>query len=152
VTLIQQPPLCYLDGSPVAPGDELGVSYPDLWPIPHRGLIYRVVGGPRGLTDIEIIHNSKSRGGVCFVGFADFAQQQRVRLLRRPLSLEHAKAILQRAAEAHGHPYDALAANCEHFTDWCYDGVRGESPTLQAGVLVTSVVVLSIAALSTNRS
>jgi hypothetical protein len=73
VTLIRQPQLCYSDGSPVSPGDELEVSYPDIWPIPHRGLICRFPGGPWGITDIEIIHNSKSGGGVDVVTLADFA-------------------------------------------------------------------------------
>lgn len=150
MTLFRQPQFYYLDGSPVTAGDELEVSYPDIRPVPHRGLIYRSVEGSRDITDIEIIHNSKSSGGVCVVGGADFARNQEVRLRRRPLSPEHAQEVLQRATTALGHPYDALAANCEHFTDWCYNGVSGESPTLQAGVLVG--VVLIIAALSTDRS
>jgi hypothetical protein len=151
VTLFQQPQFYYLDGSPVTPGDELEVSYPEIRPVPHRGLIYRFVEGSRDIAGIEIIHNSKSSGGVCVVGGADFARNQEVRRRRRPLSPEHAEEILQRATTALGHPYDALAANCEQFTDWCYNGVSGESPTLQAGVLVASVVLI-IAALSTDRS
>jgi Lecithin retinol acyltransferase len=150
--LIQWRQPCYSDGSPVAQGDELEVSYPDIRPLPHRGLIYRFVEGSLGITDIEVIHSSKSGGGVCVVGWADFARQQQVRLRRRPLSPEHARQILQLATTALGDPYDALAANCEHFTDWCYNGVSGESPTLQAGVLVASGVALIFAALSTDRS
>ncbi len=75
------------------------------------------------------------------VGWNVFAQDQQVHLLRRPASREHQQAILQRAAFNIGHHYDALTANCEHFTDFCYTGVQGQSPTLQKGVLVALGVV-----------
>ncbi len=141
----------YSDGSPMSLGDELEVCYPDIRPIPHRGLICRFVRGSLGITDIEIIHNSKSAGGVCVVNFRDFAQGQQVRLRRRPLSGEHSVAILRRASAACGHPYE-LTSNCEHFTDWCYNGVRGESPTLQAAVVGITILVIGFAALSGDHS
>ena len=133
----------------MVPGDELEVSYPDIHPIPHRGLIYRVVEIPFGVTEIEIVHNSK-QSGVCVVSWNDFAQGQQVRLLRRPSSPEHQQAILARAAANSGHSYDAVAANCEHFTDFCYNGVQGQSPTLLKGVLAAGVVAVAMG-WSTNR-
>lgn len=131
-------------------GDELEVSYPDIHPIPHRGLIYRLAYVPGGV-EIHIIHNSK-RSGVCVVRLPDFAQGQPVGLRRRPLSPEHAQAIIYRAECQLNHPYNVLSANCEHFTDFCYNGIQGESPTLQKGVLITSMVLLGIAALSGERA
>jgi hypothetical protein len=125
------------------PGDEIEVSYPDIHPIPHRGLIYRLTEGPFGVTGIEVVHNSK-QPGVCVVSWNDFAQGQRVRLLRRPSSSEHRQAILARATANIGHPYNAAQANCEHFTDFCYNGVQGESPTLQKGVLVAALGLVAV--------
>lgn len=127
------------------PGDELEVSYPDIHPIPHRGLIYRI-NGP-SLADIEVVHNSK-QPGVCVVSWNDFAQGQQVRLLRRPSSPEHQQAILARATTNIGHPYNAAQANCEHFTDFCYNGVQGQSPTLQKGVLVAALGVVAMVAIA----
>lgn len=140
----------YSDGTPMAPGDELEVGYPDIQPIPHRGLIGRIVEGPYGVTDIEIVHNSKSPG-VCVVGWNDFAQGQEVRLLRQPFSTEHAMAILQRAASLIGHPYNMLSSNCEQFTDFCYNGIQGESPTLQKGV-IAGLGIVALFALVGDRS
>lgn len=149
--IIEKPSLCYSDGSPITPGDELEVSYPDIRPILHRGLIYRLADGPWAAAGIDIIHNGKLPG-VCIVSHSEFAKGQEVRLRRRPDSPEHAQQILHRAESLLSQPYSALSANCEHFTDFCYNGVQGESPTLKAGVLITSVVLLSIAALSGDRS
>jgi hypothetical protein len=141
----------YSDGSPMSPGDELEVSYPDIRPIPHRGLIHRIHEGPYGVEGLDIIHNSKVGGGVCIVSVAGFSQGQEVRLRRRPASPEHAQAIVERAERLLGHPY-TIVTNCEHFTDFCYNGVEGESPTLQATVVIGAVAVLvSIAALKENR-
>jgi hypothetical protein len=138
----------------MAPGDELEVSYPDLHGIPHRGLVYRLIEGPLGVQAVEIIHNSKRGGGVCVVSWEDFAQEQSVRLRRRPSSPEHARQIIALAESVKGHPYDAGKANCEHFTDWCYNGgTQAKSETLSAGILVGSLVmVLGIAALAGDRS
>lgn len=140
----------YSDGTPMEPGDELEVAYPDIHPIPHRGLICRLVEGPSGVTEIEIIHNSKSPG-VCIVGWNTFAQGQEVRLLRRPFSPEHALAILHRAASLMGHPYNMLSSNCEQFTDFCYNGIQGESPTLQKGV-IAGLGIVALFALVGDRS
>ena len=142
--LIHTPEPCYLDGSPMRPGDELEVSYPDIRPIPHRGLIYSVSQGPWGAYEIAIVHNTK-QGGVRVVSWAEFAQGQPVRLRRRPVSAEHARLILDRATRLLYHPYDLWRANCEHFTDFCYNGLRGESSTLQAGVWMSLGVVGLIA-------
>jgi hypothetical protein len=144
----------YSDGSPMGIGDELEVSYPDLHGIPHRGLVYRLVEGPLGVEAIEVIHNSKRAGGVCVVSWDGFAQGQTVRLRRRPGSAEHAHQIIALAEKLKGHPYDAGNANCEHFTDWCYNGgVQAKSETLQAGVLIGSIVVaLGIAAFAGDRN
>jgi hypothetical protein len=103
---------------------------------------------------IEIIHNSKRGDGVCVVSWEDFAQEQPVRLRRRPSSPGHARRIIALAESVKGHPYDAGKANCEHFTDWCYNGgTQAKSETLQAGVLVGSLaVVLGIAAFAGDRS
>lgn len=144
----------YSDGTTMGIGDELEVSYPDLHGIPHRGLVYRLIEGPLGVRAVEIIHNSKRGGGVCVVNWEDFAQEQPVRLRRRPSSPEHANSIIALAESVKGHPYDAGKANCEHFTDWCYNGsTQAKSETLNAGVLVGSLVmVLGIAALAGDRS
>lgn len=151
--MVQKSYPSYSDGTPIGTGDELEVSYPDLHGIPHRGLVYRLTEG-LGVKAIGIIHNSKLGGGVCFVNGEDFAQGQVVRLRRRPSSPEHAHRIIALAESALGHPYDIGKANCEHFTDWCYNGgTQGKSETLQAGILVGSVVViLGIAALANDRS
>jgi hypothetical protein len=143
----------YSDGSRMAPGDELEVFYPDLHGIPHRGLVYQLIEGPLGVEAIEIIHNSKRAGGVCVVNWDDFAQGQPVKLRRRPESLEHARQIIALADSLKGHPYDAGKSNCEHFTDWCYNGgTEAKSETLRAGVFVGSLaVILSIAALAGDR-
>ena len=144
----------YSDGSRMAPGDELEVFYPDLHGIPHRGLVYQLIEGPLGVEAIEIIHNSKRAGGVCVVSWDDFAQGQTVRLRRRPGSTEHAHQIIVLAEKLKHHPYDAGNANCEHFTDWCYNGgTQAKSETLQAGVLIGSIVVaLGIAAFAGDRN
>jgi hypothetical protein len=60
-------------------------------------------------------------------------------------------AILQRAAGLIGHPYNVLSANCEQFTDFCYNGVQGGSPTLQKGVIAGLGVVV-LFALAADRS
>lgn len=140
---LQKTQPAWSDGAPMQPGDEIEVSYPDIHPIPHRGLIYRLTEGPFGVTGIEVVHNSK-QPGVCVVSWNDFAQGQRVRLLRRPSSSEHRQAILARATANIGHPYNAAQANCEHFTDFCYNGVQGESPTLQKGVLVAALGLVAV--------
>ncbi len=144
----------YSDGTPMGIGDELEVSYPDLHGIPHRGLVYRLIEGPDGVDAIEIIHNSKRGGGVSVVSWEDFAEGQMVRLRRRPSSPEHARQVIALAGSVKGHPYDTGVANCEHFTDWCYNGgAQAKSQTLQAGVLMGSlIVVLGLAALAGNRS
>jgi hypothetical protein len=149
--IVQKPALCYSDGSPISPGDELEVSYPDIRPIPHRGLVYRLVDRGWGVVGIDIIHKGKLPG-VCIVSLPDFAQGQEVRLRRRPESSEHAQQIIERAERQLHQPYNVLFANCEHFTDSCYSGVEGESPTLRAGVLIGSVVLVGIAALSGDRA
>jgi hypothetical protein len=143
----------YSNGSLMGIGDELEVSYPDLHGIPHRGLVYRLIEGPLGVEAIEIIHNSKRSGGVCVVSWEDFAQGQVVRCRRRPSSPEHAQQIIALADSVKGHPYDAGKANCEHFTDWCYNGgTQAKSETLQAGVFVGSLaVVLALAAFAGDR-
>lgn len=137
---IQRSRPTWSDGVAMQPGDELEVSYPDIHPIPHRGLIYRLIEGPFGVRDVQVIHNSK-QPGVCVVRWSDFAQGQHLRLLRRPSSAQHQQAILARAALNINQPYNMGTANCEHFTDFCYNGVEGESPTLQKGVLVALGVV-----------
>jgi len=126
----------YSDGSSMILGDELEVSYPDILPIFHRGLIYRFVEGPWGITGVQIIRNSKRLRGVCIVSWDEFSQGQQVCLRRRPASPEHASLILKRAEGLLQHPYDLLSANCEHFTDICYNGIRGESLTLQKGLVI----------------
>lgn len=143
----------YLDGTLMGIGDELEVSYPDLHGIPHRGLVYRLIEGPLGVQAIEIIHNSKSGGGVCVVSWEDFACDQLVRLRRHPLSPEHACQIIALAESVQGHPYHAGIANCEHFTDWCHNGgTQAKSETLQTAVLVGSLaVVIGITALTDQR-
>ena len=143
----------YSDGSRMAPGDELVVFYPDLHGIPHRGLVYQLFEGPLGVEAIEIIHNSERAGGVYVVSWDDFAQAQTVKLRRRPGSADHTRQIIALADKLKGHPYDAAKANCEHFTDWCYNGgTEAKSETLQAGVLGSIVVVLAIAAFAGDRS
>jgi hypothetical protein len=148
--ILAKPCPLYSDGTAITPGDELLVYYPDLHGIPHRGLVYRLIEASPGVFVIEIAHSSK-QGGVCIVTFENFAQGQAVQLRRRPFSAEHASQIVERAASAFGYPYNALTSNCEHFTDWCYNGVVGESSTLQAGILVSSLVVLGMAALAEDR-
>jgi hypothetical protein len=148
--IVHKPSTCYSDGSPISPGDELEVSYPDIQPIPHRGLVYRLVDHGWAV-GIDIIHKGKLPG-VCIVSLGDFAQGQEVRLRRRPESPGHARQIIERAERQLHQPYNVLLANCEHFTDSCYSGGEGESPTLRAGVFIPSVVVLGIVALSGDRS
>jgi hypothetical protein len=143
----------YSDGTLMGIGDELEVSYPDLHGIPHRGLVYRLIEGPLGVQTIEIIHNSKRGGGVCVVSWEDFAQGQPVRCRRRPSSTQHAQQIIALADRVKGHPYDAAKANCEHFTDWCYNGgTEAKSETLRgAGIVVGSLAVLGFAVLAGDR-
>lgn len=144
----------YSDGSQMMPGDELEVLYPDLHGIPHRGLVYRLVEtDPFGIVGIEVIHNSKRSGGVCVVSWDEFAQGQTVRLRRRPASPEHACQILALGNSTQGHPYSWNVANCEHFTDWCYNGgTHAQSETLQAGVMAAGVLALGLAALTGDRT
>ncbi|MGA2186776.1 MAG: lecithin retinol acyltransferase family protein [Bryobacteraceae bacterium] len=100
----------------------------------------------------EIIHSSKRGGGVCVVIWDDFAQGQPVCLRRRPSSPDHARQILALAESVKGHPYDATKANCEHFTDWCYNGgTQAKSETLQSGVLVGSLGLLAIVAILSEQ-
>jgi hypothetical protein len=135
----------YANGKRMGIGDELVVFYPDLHGIPHRGLIYRFIEGPLGVEAIEIIHSSKGDGGVCVVSWNDFAQGQVVRCRRRPSSPEHARRIIALAESILGHPYDAGKANCEHFTDWCYNGgTRAKSETLEAGIVLGSLAALGL--------
>lgn len=145
----------YSDDSLMTPGDELEVFYPDLHGIPHRGLVYRLIEQePFGVVGIEVIHNSKRGGGVCVVSWEEFAQGQPVNLRRRPTSAEHAKQILSLASHAHQarQSYIWNLANCEHFTDWCYNGgTQAQSETLQAGVMVVGVLALGLAALAGER-
>lgn len=132
--------IVWSDGSPIQPGDEIEVRYPEIHPIPHRGLVSAIVESGLGVVDVQVAHNSKSQGGVCIVSWNQFSQGQPVKLLRRPSSVEHRIAILERARANIGHPYDGAAANCEHFTDYCYSGKPGESPTLQAGIAILAGV------------
>ena len=143
----------YSDGSLMSPGDELEVSYPDLHGIPHRGLVRRLIEGPLGVEAIEIIHNSKRGGGVCVVSWNDFAEGQTVHCRRRASSSDHAQQIIALADSVKGHPYNAATANCEHFTDWCYNGgLDAKSETLRAGAFVGSLaVVLGLAAFGGDR-
>jgi hypothetical protein len=140
----------YSDASPVTPGDEVEVFYPDLHGIPHRGLVYRLIGQePFGVVTIDIIHNSKRGDGVSVVSWEEFAQGQPVRRRRRPASPEHTRQILALAESTTGHPYSWNAANCEHFTDWCYNGgTHSQSETLQAGFVVAGVLAFGLAALA----
>jgi hypothetical protein len=105
----------------------------------HRGLIYNIGDGTP--EQVKVIHNNKWVG-VSVAGCNDFADGKKVRLRRRPSSPEHARAIWEWATAAINHPYDAVLANCEQFTDYCYTGRRGESPTLQKWVLGVAVLVL----------
>ena len=139
----------YPDGTqvPITLGDEIEVSYPEIRPIRHRGLIHRC--GPGPLDEVEVIHSRKETG-VCVVSWQDFAQGNEVRLLRRPTSPEHARLILERAITAIRSPYRLLNANCEHFTDSCYTGLPGQSKTLQ-GIAVGVGVVALIAAVANSK-
>ena len=148
--LIQKYQPCYSDGSQMSPGDEPEVSCADIRPIPHRGLIYRLLEGPADVIDVQIVHNSK-RCGVCVVSWQDFAQGEQVRLRRRPASIEHARLIVELAETRIGHPYHALAANCEHFTDFCFNGIEGESTTLHTAALV-GLGVVALFTLAVDRS
>jgi hypothetical protein len=108
----------------------------------HRGIVYAVGDGTP--SQVKVIHNNKGPG-VEVLGWNEFSQGQQVRLRRRPSSPEHASAIWQRAHANIGHQYHPLN-NCEHFTDFCYKGQQGESPTLQKWVLgVVGVAVLIVA-------
>jgi len=131
----------------MAVGDEIEVSYPEIRPIPHRGLIHRC--GPGRLDEIEVIHNSK-QPGVCVVTWQDFAKGNVVRLRRQPFSVEHSRLILKRAITLIGHSYDPLFGNCEHFTDFCYNGVQGQSTTLQGIAAVSGVIALVVIAAKSN--
>jgi hypothetical protein len=104
----------------------------------HRGLIHNVGNGTP--SQVKVIHNNKGPG-VEVLGWDGFSQGQEVRLLRRPSSPEHARAIWTRATLEIGHPYHPLT-NCEHFTDYCYKGRQGESPTLQKLVLGVAVLII----------
>jgi hypothetical protein len=134
----------YSDGTPLVPGDELEVSYTELLDILHRGLVYRLVAGVFGTTEVWIIHNSKRDAGVCVVSWAEFAQGQMVRLRRRPSSAAQARQILQRGEGLLGHPYHPRDANCEQFTDFCYTGVQGRSETVSTLAALVSVGVVGI--------
>jgi hypothetical protein len=109
----------------------------------HRGLIYSAGDGTP--LQVRVVHNNKG-SGVEVLGWDDFSHRQEVRLLRRPSSPEHARAIWARAYANIGHPYHPLN-NCEHFTDFCYKGGQGESPTLQ-GLVVLGIGVFALIAVS----
>jgi hypothetical protein len=111
----------------------------------HRGLIYAVEDGtPR---QVKVIHNNKGTG-VEVLGWDEFSHGQQVRLRRRPLTPDHARDIWALARTNIGHPCHALN-NCEHFTDFCYKGHQGESPTLQ-GLVMLGVAVAALIAVA-NR-
>ena len=109
----------------------------------HRGLIYNIGDGTT--FQVTVIHNNKG-SGVEARSWNDFANGREVRLRRRPCSPEHAREIRARATEAIGHAYDPVLANCEHFTDYCYSGGRGASPTLEKWVLGGVAVLVVVAA------
>jgi hypothetical protein len=134
-----------LDGRQVDLGIAEEIEVDTSWPlIPHhRGLIHGIGDGTPW--QVTVIHNNKGPG-VEVVPWNDFARGREVRMLRRPSSTEDANVIWQRATDAIGHPYHPTATNCEHFTDYCYTGGSGESPTLQKWVLGAVAVLVFIAA------
>ena len=125
-------------------GDEIEINTSMLLIPHHRGLIHSVGDGTP--SQVSVTHNNKGPG-VEVLGWSDFSQGQEVRLLRWPSSPEHARAIWARATGEIGHLYPLT--NCEHFTDYCYKGQEGESPTLQRLVLGAAALVL-IAAVTNN--
>ena len=71
---------------PIQPGDEIEVSYPDIRPIPHRGIIKCILTPSED--GIEIVHNSK-KDGVCVVSYREFAQEH-----QRPVLKERNSVLL----------------------------------------------------------
>ena len=108
----------------------------------HRGLIYVVGHGTP--SQVKIIHSNKGTG-VAVVDWGEFANSRQVRLIRRPASPEHANQIWLRAQGLIGYPYNATDANCEQFTDFCYNGRQGESPTVQAFIVTGLAICVAVA-------
>jgi hypothetical protein len=106
-------------------GDEIAV-YSDRFGLQHRGLIYRFPTDPR--LPVAVAHFDKENN-ITLTALEDFGEI--IFRRRRPDSPEHGRMIIERATAAlnSGAEYNALFANCEHFTEYCYSG-EPNSPTV----------------------
>lgn len=94
-----------------------------------------------------VIH-SRDRG-VQVTPLSDFALGRPVETVAIPQSPEHQEAVLNRAQSAIGVPFNLLHANCEHFSNWAFNGTP-ESPQLKKYVAGLFLAVLCVSALATR--
>jgi lecithin:retinol acyltransferase len=128
---------------PVLPGTLVKAISPGLWPH-HLGIV--AGSGPDGT--LVMIH-SRERG-VEVTSFEDFAHGRPIDIVATPYSVEHQRAVLERACSQIGRPFSLVFANCEHFSNWAFYGVP-RSPQLgqyAVGLLLTGLV---FGALATER-
>jgi len=141
----------YMSSGLVLPGHWVKVWTPRWGGVWHHGIVRRVVPTVDGGFLIEVVHNIKD-GGVIVSSLEQFSYGRRVFLVRRPLSSEHARAILATADENCGKPYSAFSQNCEHFCWFCYTW-ESKSETVQAVVgLAATVGVLALVAFGSDSN
>ncbi len=110
----------------------------------HMGIIYNLGDGTR--EQVKVIDCNKGVG-VQVQSWSTFSGGRHVALSRRSKSPQHAAEIWKRGHELIGQiSYDAVIANCEQFTDYCYTGQKGKSPTLGNFTAVALAVVAIVIA------
>ena len=109
--------------------------------IDHHAII--VGGNGASLSPVMVVDNAKVYG-VSQRTLDTVAAGDPVEIVARPQSAEKANHIVERAYSQIGKPYDLFSQNCEHFSNWCYDGMPRSLQLQGFGVLATVVVGLVI--------
>ena len=104
--------------------------------IDHHAVV--VGGSVATLGPVMLIDNAKA-DGISRRTLEEVAAGDPVEIVARPQSAEHANHIVERAYSQIGKPYDLFSQNCEHFSNWCYDGMP-RSLQLQGFGLLAAVV------------
>jgi hypothetical protein len=117
------------------PGDHIKVfrlcSWPLVFPHSHHG-IYAGRDQVIHYSDEKVIKISK---------LADFAEDGHPVKVKHENPSFNSKEIIQRAKSRIGESdYNLLTNNCEHFCNWCIDGVKKSTQVKIAGALGTVVL------------
>lgn len=114
---------------PLQVGDEVRIGETGIPGVPfHMGIIYDL--GDVTRDGVKVIDCNKGVG-VGVQSWEEFLGERIIGLTRRPNSPQHAADIWKRGHDLIGKVYyHAVFANCEQFTDYCYTGKAGKSPTL----------------------